>query len=67
MVGLCRDSTGWRLRQRSILFERAVILLDFPAFLIDCREGQLVQGQITGDQIENACAAIFVCEDLFRE
>jgi hypothetical protein len=44
-----------------------VITLHLPPFVIG--RGQVVkrQGSIAGDQIANAQAAIFVCEDLLDE
>ena len=67
MIGLGRDGLGGRLGQRDILFERLVITFHLPPFVIG--RGQVVkrQGGITGDQIANAHAAVFVCEDLLDQ
>ena len=44
-----------------------MILFDFPPYLVDRREVGSIQRQITRHQIENASAAISVCEDLLCE
>jgi hypothetical protein len=67
MIGLGSDSLRGQLRQRHSLCERLVITLHLPPFVIG--RGQVVkrQGGITGDQITNAHAAVFICEDLLDE
>ena len=67
MIGLGRDGLRGGLRQRDVLFERLVITLHLPPFVIGRGEVVKRQGGITGDQIANAHAAVFVCEDLLDE
>ena len=67
MIGLGRDRLRGGLRQRDILFERLVITLHLPPFVIGRGEIRKRQGSIAGDQIENAQAAVLVCEDLLDE
>ena len=64
MVALCGFGLRWGFRQRDVLFQRLVVTLDSPAFLVACRD--VVEGKcgITCNQIKNANTSIFVCEDL---
>ena len=67
MIGLGGDRLRGRLGQRDVLFERLMITFHSPPFVVG--RGQVVkrQGGITGDQITNAAAAVFVCEDLLDQ
>ena len=67
MVGLRRDGASRRLFQRSILFERTVILFHFPPSLVDCREMGSIQCHITRHQIEDTRTPVSVCEELLGE
>ena len=67
MIGWGGDGLRGGLGQRDVLFERLMITLHLPPGVIG--RGQVVkrQGDITGDQIAKAHAAIFVCEDWLDE
>ena len=67
MIGLGGDRLRGRLRQRDIVFERFVITFYFPPFVVDRSEGLERHRGVTGDQIANAGAAVFVCEDLLDQ
>src|SRR5215204_2120473 len=67
MMGLGRARVRGRLSQRDGLFERLVITLHWPPFVIARGEVSKRPGGITGNQIAKADAAVFVCEDLLPQ
>ena len=67
MVALGPHSFGGRFGKTGIALDRFVIFLDFPPFLIDCREFGTAQRRITRRKIENALAVILVYKDLLAQ
>ena len=67
VIALCGLGLRWRFLQRDILFQRFVVTLHLPAFVIACGEIVKTQRGIAAHQIGYAVAAIFVCEDLLGE
>ena len=67
MVGLRHGRPCRRFGQRQAAFERLVIFLDLPPCLVQRRNLPKAKRRIARHQIQDARAAISVCEDLFGQ
>jgi hypothetical protein len=67
MVALGGSGFGRGERQGSILLERLMVRFHMPSFAIAGGDAAVGEVEVTGDQIEDADSAIFVCEDLLDQ